>query len=675
MEQSSVWITVGNGHGIGNGHGVQRLAGTLYRPDDSRGPFATLVEALPYRKDDVTDSYSSTYRRYVESDFAVLRVDLRGTGSSTGVLTDEYPDAERSDLGDVIEWIVSQPWSTGRVGMFGTSYSGFNSLQMATEGIDALGAVVAIYATDDRYTDDVHYAGGVLRAIDLIDYPLYMVAMNALPPVPALTDGGRDGRDEWRDEWRRRIDETPPWLLTWLEHRDDDDTWRRGSIRTGPDGAGYERMSCPTMLVAGWADGYRNNTFRVVEQYERIGLPWRMIAGPWVHKSPEHARPGPNIDDDAEILAFFDEHLRHGPPHVGAPGQIYVRQPVAPEPDLRFQPGRWCDWPDSSVTTERWPSPKTGIDSLAVSGDVGLAAWNSCGGGLPWGQPLDQRLDDARSITHDWLITEHRELLGTVTARFHVRSDQPYGYVSVKLCDVFADGTSALITRGVLDLSHVGCWPADPRGEVGRAPASPIPGEWIDVAIDLESTTWTLLPGHTLRLSIAGSDWPNCWPPPGPLTVAVDAESVYLDLPLASPDRAGSTHDFRVTPGLSDDDAAEELGGAHWVTHHDVLARESRVSTRYGGTYEGSHGAVITDDYAGELAVSTVDPAKAWARGTSTFEIVWPEATVRTRATLEIVSDSTDFTVSIDLVAHDGDDEFARRNWTATIPRTRSRSR
>ena len=61
-------------------------------------------------------------------------------------------------------------------------------------------------------------------------------------------------------------------------------------------------MSCPTMLIAGWADGYRNNTFRVIEEYERNGLPWRLFAGPWVHKDPSVARPGPNVDADREIV-------------------------------------------------------------------------------------------------------------------------------------------------------------------------------------------------------------------------------------------------------------------------------------------------------------------------------------------------------------------------------------
>ena len=541
----------------------ERLAATLYLPEGD-GPFAALLEALPYRKDDVTESYRSTYERYAAAGFAVLRLDLRGTGSSTGIATDEYTDAERADLHTVIDWLATQPWSSGKVGMFGTSYSGFNSLHMAAEANPALGAVVAIYATDDRYTDDVHYAGGVLRALDLIDYPLYMVAMNALPPVPSVF-GDEDGRS-WRDEWRRRIDATPAWLMEWLSNAIDGPTWRRGSIRLGPDGAGYERMGCPTMIIAGWADGYRNNTFRVIEQYERNGLPWRLLAGPWVHKSPASARPGPNVDDDVEIIAFFDEHLRGGS-RVGrrersglrpAAGRAGARPGVPSRGVARHRPpGR----PMGSVSASSGRiEPES--TSLVVRGDVGVAAWNSCGGGLPWGQPLDQRDDDARSITYDWpIVGAGRRSIGNGTVALRVRSDQRYGHVSVKLCDVFPDGTSALITRSMLDLTHAGCWPADERGEVGRSPRALTPGEWIDIEIVLEATTWTLVPGHVLRLSVAGTDWPNCWPPPGPVTLEVDAGAVVLSLPIVD-GLAETAHQFTPGTGPSADEATASRGGS-----------------------------------------------------------------------------------------------------------------
>ena len=642
----------------------ERLAATLYLPDGD-GPFASVMEALPYRKDDVTSSYSATYDRYCAAGFAVLRVDLRGTGSSSGTATDEYPDVERTDLRAAIEWLAAQPWSNGRVGMFGTSYSGFNSLQLAAEGIPQLRAVVAAYATDDRYTDDVHYAGGVLRALDLIDYPLYMVAMNALPPVPAVFGDG------WRDEWLRRVDATPAWLTEWFTQRVDGPTWRRGSIRLGPDGAGYERMSCPVMLVVGWADGYRDNSFRVIEQYERNGLPWRMLAGPWVHKSPERARPGPNVDDDVEIIAFFDEHLRDGAPVEAARAHVYVRQPVAPEPDLDFHPGRWVDidtWPSATVERVEFASPRSGVDPLVVRGDVGIAAWNSCGGGLPWGQPLDQRDDNARSVCFDWTVAERRELAGHVSVSFRVRSDQRYGHVSVKLCDVAADGTSTLVTRAMLDLTHRGCWPADPHGVVGTSPRELHPGEWVDVAIELEATTWTLEPGRTIRLAVAGTDWPNCWPPQGPVTLEIDADSLRMVLPLAA-ELPASSHSF--TPGTGP--SAHESDGVVWRIERDVLGRETRVVTRYGGEYEGFRGAKVTDDYRGELGVSTVDPALAWARGSARYEIVWPEATVLTESTLSVRSDRDMIELDIGLVVSEGAPdsraEVRRRAWHVQLPR------
>lgn len=644
-----------------------RLAGTLHLPDPVRHPhpWAAVLEALPYRKDDVTESYRPTYERYASEGFAVLRLDLRGTGSSAGIATDEYPDLERTDLRSAIEWLTEQPWSNGRVGMFGTSYSGFNSLQMACEiehlSIPGLRAVVATYATDDRYTDDVHYCGGVLRAIDLIDYPLYMVAMNALPPVPAVFGDG------WREAWRRRIDETPPWLVEWLDHPHDDATWRRGSVRLGPGGTGYERMGCPTMLIVGWADGYRNNSFRVIEQYARHGLPWRLLAGPWVHKSPERARPGPNVDDDVVVLRFFREHLCDEPGDGSAPAQVYVRQPVAPEPDLAVHPGRWVDldrWPPTGARAIELRSAVAGTRELRVVGDVGVAAWNSCGGGLPWGQPLDQRADNARSLVWDWPVTDPAELLGAPRVRLRVASDRPYGHLSLKLCDVAPDGASTLVTRGMLDLTHLGCWPADEHGTVGRRPAPLTPGEWLDVDLALEATTWTLVSGHVLRLAVAGTDWPNCWPPPGPLTLSVDAPSVAVELTAvdALPDTA-----VRFEPGSGPSD--DEADGVVWQVEHDVLGRETRVRTRYGGTYDGAHAAVVTDDYRGELGVSTRDPALAWAQGTSSFEIRWPEAHVRTEATLDVRSDHDELVATIGLRVWDGDDEIAHRTWTTTAPR------
>ena len=114
--------------------------------------------------------------------------------------------------------------------MWGTSYSGFNSLQIACERPPALKAICAIYASDDRWTDDVHWRGGALRLVDLVDYNHYMTPMCVLPPVPAVWGDG------WREEWQRRLETNEPWVLTWLRENRDGPYWRHGSVRADGDG-------------------------------------------------------------------------------------------------------------------------------------------------------------------------------------------------------------------------------------------------------------------------------------------------------------------------------------------------------------------------------------------------------------------------------------------------------
>ena len=228
----------------------ERLSVTLFIPDSTPAP--CILEALPYRKDDMTSGWRPEYQRFCdEFGFAFARIDVRGTGSSSGRATDEYPEAEQRDLTEAIAWLAAQPWCSGSIGMFGTSYGGFNSFQLACERPAHLGAIIPIYATDDRYTDDVHHMGGALKWIDQVDYCAYMTPMNVLPPVPEIWGDG------WRTEWMRRIDEHEPWQITWMSHPHDDDYWRHGSVRPH-----YSRIDIPTMIIAGWADGYRNTTFR-----------------------------------------------------------------------------------------------------------------------------------------------------------------------------------------------------------------------------------------------------------------------------------------------------------------------------------------------------------------------------------------------------------------------------
>ncbi len=624
------------------------LAATLYLPDPDGGRQPCLLEALPYRKDDLTSSYASEYVRLRdEYGYAVCRLDLRGTGSSGGDATDEYPAREQLDLASVVGWLAEQSWCTGAVGMWGTSYSGFNSLQMACEQPPALQAVVAIYASDDRWTDDVHWRGGALKLVDLVDYCHYMTPMNALPPVPRVWGAG------WREEWRRRIETYEPWLFRWLAEPSDGPYWRHGSVAPA-----YDRIRCPVMLVAGWADGYRNNSFRTLEALREAGVPHRLLAGPWAHAAPETAVPGPRIDLVPEMVSWWDRWLRRDGSAVDdgldrrASATVFVRQSTRPEADLDTCAGRWV--------REEWPSPRTTERSLeleprrphAVRADTGVDAWIDCAGHLPWGQSQDQRFDDAASMVWEWDL-DPVVLLGQPVLRLRISADSPAAYVSAKLCDLFSDGTSALISRGSLDLAY-----RDTR----TAPATLEPGRVYEVAITMDACAYEPAPGQRLRLSLAGADWPNTVAPPGPVTLTVHGGELVL--PVWADEESPHEPPVLHPGGPSGEDGTD----VEWRVERDVLRRRTSCVVDHGSSYAVPYGGTASEHYAGRVHVDT-RTFEQRAEADVTFSIRWAEVAVSTRSTLDVRIAADCYDVNVRLEAYEGDDPVGRRSWHRRFPR------
>ena len=616
------------------------LAATLFLPDTAE-PQPCLLEALPYRKDDLTSSYAEGYRTLRDvHGYAVCRVDLRGTGSSAGDATDEYPLVERTDLCTVIAWLADQDWCNGNVGMFGTSYSGFNSLQIAAERPPALKAIIAIYSSDDRWTDDVHWRGHALRLVDLVDYCHYMTPMCLLPPVPARWPG------DWRQEWQRRWETNEPWLVTWLRENRDGPYWHAGSLRH----AGYDRIECPTMIVAGWADGYRNNTFRTVEGLGAAGTPWRLLAGPWAHADPASAIPGPRIDLDHEMVVWWDRWLRgSAADEWTSRADVFVRTSVVPEPDLELHPGFWVSgpWPvtDADVATYDLAGPR----SLVVEPDTGVSAWIDCAGHLPWGLSGDQRDDDAHSLTWEW--DEQPLVMGQPLVRLRVSASAPAASLSVKLCDVFPDGTSALIARGSLDLTF----------RDSSTPVPLVPGEEYDVSLLLDACAYQPDPGHVLRLSVAGADWPNTIAPPAPVTLTVHAGSVML--PLWS-DSGIEPPAF--VPGA--DTSSEDPTGVTWSVTRDVLRRTTTCAVRNVASYDVPRDGTALEDYRGEVGVDRRTFAQ-WATAETTYRLTWPGIEIRVVSTLRADIGPHGYDVVIEADAFDDEEQVGHREWREHFPR------
>jgi len=626
-----------------------RLAATLYLPPEDAGPQPCLLEALPYRKDDLTASYADSYERLRDAHgYAVCRLDLRGTGSSQGEATDEYPTSEQRDLVEAIAWLAAQEWCDGNVGMWGTSYSGFNSLQIACERPPALKAVCAIYATDDRWTDDVHWRGGALRLVDLVGYCHFMTAMCVLPPVPAVwasVDGG-----DWREEWRRRLENTVPWVLTWLRENRHGDYWRTGSVRLDGDGAGYERIACPTMLVAGWADGYRNNTFRTIAALAANGVPHRLLAGPWAHADATTAMPGPRIDLDTELAAWFDRWLRGAGDHEDR-CDVFVRTSTKPDPVLDLHEGYWATLPSVPPTSPA-SLPLAGHErSLTVVPDVGTSAWIDCAGHLPWGLSGDQRTDDARSLTWDFDVPTV-PVVGHPRVHLRVSADRPAASFSVKLCDVFPDGPSALVSRGTLNLAY--------RDGVHGAPKPFVPGEVYDVVVQLDACAYAFSPGQTLRVSVAGSDWPNTVAPPAPVTITVHSASI--ELPLLD----GHFPAPSFTPGA--EHSSESARGVTWAIHDDVVAGSTEAITRQVSEYPTPYDGSARESYFGRVSVDrhTFDQH---AHAQAVYDLTWPDVAIQVRSVMDVEVTADGYDVRISVHAVDGGEEFGHRTWHELFPR------
>src|SRR3954452_14782208 len=109
------------------------LSATLFFPETSDGPWPAIMEALPYRKDDAIAGYNGHYADLADHGYVSCRLAIRRTGSSGGIATDEYSSDELRDLVEAIDWLATQEWSSGNVGMFGTSYGGVQSPQAALQ--------------------------------------------------------------------------------------------------------------------------------------------------------------------------------------------------------------------------------------------------------------------------------------------------------------------------------------------------------------------------------------------------------------------------------------------------------------------------------------------------------------------------------------------------------------
>ncbi len=654
-----LWIPLSDG---------SRLCARLWLPESAhRRPVPAILEYLPYRKDDVTALEDSLIHPYFAAHgYAGVRVDIRGSGDSDGVLVDEYSEQEHRDALEVIAWLAGQPWCTGAVGMMGISWSGFNSLQVAALRPKALRAVITACSTDDRYDNDVHYLGGVPLGYYLLPWASVMMAFNARPPDPMIVG------DRWRELWLERLDGNVDLAELWLRHQARDAYWRHGSVCED-----YDAIECPVLAVGGWADAYVDAIFRMLEL---MSCPRRGLIGPWGHQWPQAGRPGPQIGFLQEAVRWWDHWLKGESNGVMDEPMVRAWMPeaVAPRPDYEQRPGRWIaekTWPASQDSLS-WELDARGLVGAGESDDetlvhgssqtVGLDAGAWCAYGNPADLPPDQRTDDALSLSLDSATMDARtELFGAPHLALRVSSDRPTAFVVARLCDVALDGASTLITRGVLNLCH----------RAGHDQPQPLePGVPVDVTVALKSTAYALPAGHRLRLAISTSYWPWLWPSPEPVTLTIATGGASR---LTVPVRAPAPEDADLRPFGPPETAPplpvirlRQRRPTQTVSFDHVTGVVSyKMSRDFSGAQRMPSGLEYHDFDPVAFTIRRDDPLSAEVLSERRIEILRGDWRTRIELRSQMTADATDYRVSTTIDAYEADTRIHTRIFTCRVRR------
>ncbi len=543
--------------------GTERLPAILhqtryYRSMELRWPLRLFLGGKPF---DHTTLYARRRRRFVTSGYAWIDVDVRGSGASYGTRVCEWSPDEVRDGAEIVDWIVRQPWSSGRVGAMGISYDGSAAEFLLVNRHPAVRAIAPRFALFDAYTD-IAFPGGIHaiwftenwgRHNDSLDRNAphevagWWVKLAVTGVQPVQDDRGRALRAGAIRAHRENYDVHAQ--ASALTHRDDvapsdpyhhDLGVRIEPVGTPADTAGsiglfsphnywrdVEASGAAIYNYSGWLDGAYPHA--AIKRFLTIRTPGsRLILGPWNHGGgwnvEQLQKPSKSaFDHDGELLRFFNHHL------TGADSGIATELPVH---YFTMAERRWksaATWPPPAVMRSFYlgeerrlsldpPMAENGVDEYHVDQTAGSgeqSRWRTQVGIDADVRYPDRAYQDAKLLVYTSAPLDRPiEVTGHAVVTLYVTSSANDATFFVYLEDVAADGRIAYVTEGELRALHRRLSDEAPpyrlvvpyRTFTRRDARLLTPGEVAEVTFDLLPTSYMFQRGHCIRLAIAGAD-------------------------------------------------------------------------------------------------------------------------------------------------------------------------
>ena len=650
-----LWIALSDG---------TRIAATLWLPK-AQDKVPVVVEMIPYRRRDGTVHRDLELHPYVAGHgIACCRVDIRGSGDSEGILADEYLPQEQADACEIIAWLAAQPWCNGHIGMTGISWGGFNALQVASLRPPALKAIITLCSTDDRYADDVHYMGGALLTENEM-WSNVMLAQQCMPPDPQIVG------DRWREMWQNRLSRVRSWSEHWLAHQRRDAYWKQGSACED-----FSRIECAVLAVCGWEDSYSNSVPRLLEG---LTCAKRAIMGPWTHTYPCRGDPGPRIGYLQEAIRWWkhwlcgeDTGIMEEPLY-----RVWINGEERPRPWYKDHAGSWA-------AEEQWPSPRidwqvrhlnaSGLGRPAEPGTV-LIHSSPCTAGTDYGRwggyggispdlAIDQRREDGQSLCFDTeALGEDLVLLGAPEVELELIVDKPLVNLAARLCDVYPDGTSAVMTYGVLNLTH--------RNSHEHPEPCPI-GTPFRATIRLNDFGRVVPKGHRLRLAIQNQFWFVLWPQPECSLITLASGTSRLRLPVRPPSPRDADVRFE-RPEIAPPAEAETIreGSASKIVEDDLSTgvRTIRMANDFGAWRIRDRAIESSGRSTDTMTIHPGDPLSAKLETETAWSFKSGPADVSGIARTELTADAADFHLTWRVEVREAGEVVHRAERALIIPR------